>query len=169
LNIPLESRHRTCLLAVLALALGACNGARIPLQITNVSSTPDPIVGQTVSLKVEVASTVDEDFVTLQIYLPEGVRLVNGDLAWRGSLIANVPMTHQVEVCTLLEGDWAVVIIASSTRLDGDNYYDSETIHFISTIQSGKAIPGREYRPTVPPAGFGPSTPFPTPYPGTCS
>lgn len=149
--------------------LSACTPPRFPLKVTALSVMPDPVVGQTVTLRVEIVSTKDEPDTTIKIQLPEAVKLMDGDLIWRGSLKANQPQTHEVSVCVLYEGDWRISVTAYSRLSEDSTYGDTDSLHLVSTTTTGHAIPGSEYRYIQPPGGVPPSTPLPeTPPPGVC-
>ena len=153
--------------ATFAGLLTACP-PKFPLAITGISATPDPIVGRIVTLEVEIRSTRDEADVTILVQPPEGVRLVDGDLEWHGSLPAGETHSHKMSLCVLYEGDWRIYATTYSRFGPDDTYGDSETIHFISTSHDGHAVPGSEYRidqgspiPIL--------TPSPVPTPAPCS
>lgn len=151
------------------IALTACTPPRFPLQITDLSATPEPVVGQTVTLYIEIMSTKDEPNTTIEVYLPEAVKLMDGDLVWQGSLTANQPQAHEVSVCVLFEGDWRVEVESRSYQSENDSYGDLETIHFISTAITGRSVPGSKYHYTQDPNRISPSTPFPDePPPDVC-
>jgi len=152
--------------AALAVLLTACPPT-FPLTITEISAAPDPIVGEVVTLQVEITSTADESDVTILIQLPEGVRLVHGDLTWHGTLRAGEPHRHKVSLCTLYEGDWRIYATTFSQLRPGDTYGDSETIHFIATSDTGHAVPGSEYR-IVQGSPMPNFTPSPVPIPASC-
>jgi hypothetical protein len=154
-------------LAALAIVLTACP-ATFPLSITRVSASGDPIVGKVVDLEVDIRSTSDEADVAILIQLPESVRLVDGDLSWHGLLLAGETYRHEVSLCVLYEGDWRIDVNAVSRFPEGDSYGDYQTMHFISSSDTGEAIPGSKYTiiqhiPTNLP------TPSPVPTPATCS
>jgi len=100
--------------ASLLWGLAACTPARFPLEITALSVSPEPVVGQVVTLRVEIESTSDEEDVTILIQTPEAVRLMDGTLTWHGSLRAHEPQVHRVSVCVLIEGDWRIGVTAFS-------------------------------------------------------
>lgn len=136
---------KTPIVAALLLALSACTPARFPLQISDLSVSPDPVVGKVVALDVQIRSSDDEENVLLQIRLPDGVRLIEGDLEWHGSLAADEPVKQSVFLCVVYPGDWRIYIGAYSLVDGNTKYADSDTIHFISTAESGRAVPGAEY------------------------
>ena len=150
------------------LLLTACSiPPSFPLKITDLSAAPDPIVGKVVQLSVEVESSRDEEDVTILIQPPEAIELTSGDLTWNGPLRAGEPFTHTVSLCTLYEGDWRIHVTVFSRFGPDDTYGDSETMHFISTMQSGQAVPGSAYRIDQP-SPFPPPTPTPVAAPADC-
>jgi hypothetical protein len=157
-------------MALLLWGLAACTPARFPLEITALSVSPEPVVGQVVTVRVEIESTSDEDDVTVLIQIPKAVRLMDGTPTWHGSLRAGEPQVHLLSVCVLIEGDWRIDVTVSSRFPDGDTYGDYNTLHLISSADSGLGVPGHEYRATVPATRLppSPSPRHPTPVPGTC-
>ena len=165
---PRRSCHVAVLLIPAAMFLTACP-ARFPLSITAISAAPDPVVGKVVTLEIEIMSTEAENDLTLQVKPPDAVRLIDGDLAWHGSLRAGQALTHKVSLCVLYEGDWRIYVGAYSLLPDGETKYaDSETIHFISTGQSGQAVPGPQYT-IIQGSPIPVLTPSPESAPATCS
>jgi hypothetical protein len=139
------------------------------LQIIDVSVSPDPIVGQVTRLHVEVMSTEDEPDATIFVDLPEGVKVVEGDLNWKGSLTANQPQTLEVSICVLYEGDWRLWIETYSMLAEDSSYEDAETLHIQSTTESARVILGADYTITQPPGGFNMPTPLPVTVSPECS
>jgi hypothetical protein len=146
-----------------ALVLNACGQAGVPLQITDVSVSPEPIVGRTVTLTVEIMSTHDEPDVTFTIDTLEEwgtkLHLVSGEPEWAGSLTANQPQSFQFSVCVWEEGTWPIELSAVSRLHDANNniWHAFEGIHLESSINSGRLIRGSEFRIT------GEATPIPHP------
>ena len=130
--------------------LSACGQAGVPLQITNVSVSPEPIVGQVVTLTVEIMSTNDEPDVTFTLTTLEEygtkLHLVSGETEWAGSLTANQPQIFQFSVCAWEEGSWPIEISAVSRLPDGNGWHAFEKIHIESSIVSSRLIRGREFR-----------------------
>ena len=145
-------RIQTLFLVLFVLA--ACTPATAPLQITNISVTPDPVIGQTVTLRVEVMSRYDEPDAAIIIDLPPGVKLMDGELLWQGSLKANQPQTHEIAICVLYEGDWRLWIAAQSQVAENSFYGETETLHLITTGDTVRVVPGGAYRITQPPGGM---------------
>lgn len=155
-NIPLS--RSTGLIGVIAccvlLVLGACTSSRAPLKISNISVHPDPIIGQTVTLSVEVVSSRDEPEAYIIIGLPPGVKHMGGDLSWEGSLSFNQPQSHEISICVLYEGDWRLGIRTYSILSENSSYQDYQTLHLITKGDSVRVVPGGEYRITQPPGGM---------------
>jgi hypothetical protein len=168
-RLPHTYLARVAMPAILAAALLTACPPSFPLKITRVSASPDPVVGRIVTLQVEITSTQEEDDVTINIHPPEGILLIDGDLLWHGSLRAGETATHSVSLCATLEGDWGIFVIARSA-LPGDEtkYVDVESIHFISGLTRGQAIPGSQYT-IVQGSPIPVLTPSPIPAPATCS
>lgn len=139
--------------------LTACESK--PLEVTDISVHPDPVIGQTATLRVEIMSINDEKDVTINITLPDGVKLMSGDLEWKSSLIANQPQAHELELCVLYEGDWELYISTYSQYAPTSSYGDAETLHLITSADTVKVIPGRKYQITQPPGGMVYPTPVP--------
>jgi len=142
------------LFGVLLLLLSACNTSSGPLRITDISVHPDPVIGQTATLHVEVMSTKDEPDITIWIELPPGVKLMSGNLMWEGSLSANQPQSHEVDICVLYEGDWRLDIGAYSILSTTSSYEDSEVLHIINSGDGVRVAYGADYHFTQPPGGM---------------
>jgi hypothetical protein len=107
-----------------------------PIKITDMSTSAQPWIGRVVTLRVKVKTTQPAPYTDLTIVLPAGVKLVAGDLVWRGALAANKTMTNEISVCTLAGGDWRIVAQARTWQYE--DYTDltnieEEVIHFNST------------------------------------
>jgi len=137
-------------LVMLLFFLSACSPSSKPLEITSVKVSPEPVVGQIVTLEVKIQSSFDQSGVifTTDTYEEHGnkVHLISGDSSWEGSLTANQPQTFTVTVCVLEEGSWAVEFLVYSFPPGYDGLVDTETIHLESTLESGKLIPARDFR-----------------------
>ncbi len=148
---PRSILYLICVVAgVLILALlNACSSPGFPLKLTRVSVLPEPVVGRVVTLTVEAMSTRDEPDAAILVDLPKGVKLVAGDLAWHGSLIANHPQAHELTICVLYAGDWRLWIETYSRLSPNSTYQDAETLYISSTAEAAKIVPGSEYK--IPP------------------
>ena len=160
----LKSAYKFLLLGTLLVLLSACTPATAPLQLTDISISPDPVIGQIATLHIEVMSKYDEPDAAIIVDLPPGVKLMDGELLWEGSLKANQPQTHEISICVLYEGDWRLWIATSSQLSENSTYGDTETLHFITTEDTVRVVPGGAYRITQPPGGM---EVFPTDLPKT--
>jgi hypothetical protein len=106
------------------------------IMITDMSTSAQPWIGRVVTLRVKVKSTYSEPYAEIKIQLPDGVKLVEGDLVWRGELAPKKTKTHEVKVCVLSEGDWLIDaqarIWSSGDYTDVSGGYD-KAIYFNST------------------------------------
>ncbi len=163
--------RRNTLLVPIAIFTGttaivaSCTPPRSPLEISRISVSPDPILGRIVTLSVEVESSKDEPDTQLVIYLPDGIKSIEGALTWRGSLQAETPSVHQTSICVQYEGDWKIIVTAVSQRPEGYAYDTVETLRVQSSPIYGRAIMGRNYRTTQPAEGM----PLPTSLPANAS
>jgi len=140
------------LLLALWLLLGGCFSVSQPLQITNVTVSPEPKVGQIVTLTIEVSASEKEGdhpdvrvtVDTLEAY-GNKVHLVGGQANWQGALAAGESQTFQVSVCVLEEGSWPVEIDAISYLPGDQGWADLEIVQLESTLESGRLVRGHEY------------------------
>lgn len=138
-------------LFLLIIGLNACK--RVPPHpvITEAFISPDPIVGEIVTLHIEAVSGKDEHDATIDILLPEEINLVAGDLGWHGYLTANQPKVHEVSICVLRPGEnWHIFIGASSQLSATSSTGDMEILNIESTLSSAHVIRSADYRVTGP-------------------
>jgi hypothetical protein len=171
LNKPKDMIKSLSFIGLILITLIACERPpEAPLQITDISVHPDPVIGQTANLRVEIMSPDDEKDITIIVTLPDGVKLMSGELEWKGSLTADQPQTHEFALCVLYEGDWRLHISTYSTFTPTSSYGDSETLHLITSANTVRVVPGMKYRITQPPGGMVLPTPVPqTPPTDICS
>ncbi|MBK9208348.1 MAG: hypothetical protein IPL71_08625 [Anaerolineales bacterium] len=157
----LKKSHALLMLGLILATLTACERPpETPLQITDISVHPDPIIGQTATLRVEIMSIDNEKDVTIIVTLPDGMKLMSGELEWKGSLIANQPQAHEFELCVLYEGDWELHVSTYSTTLI-ESYGDSDTLILITSANTVRVVLGMNYRITQPPGRMTIPTPVP--------
>ncbi len=157
-KMNLTRAHRIWLPALLFVMLWLPAGCAVPptapLRITDISVAPEPVIGQTATLRVEVMSKYDEPDAAIIIDLPQGVKLMGGDILWEGSLKANQPQTHEISICVPYEGDWRLWMAAQSQIAENSFYGDTKTLHLIVTGDTVRVVPGGAYRITQPPGGM---------------
>jgi hypothetical protein len=99
----------------------------------------------------------DEPETTLEIFLPEGVKLVEGNLTWKGALTANQPQTHEISICTLYEGNWWIKMRARSWQAENDLKYTGEGGVILEVTQTvARVFTSENYTYTQPPETPGP-------------
>ena len=149
---PKSTLETLWVIGLILVTLTACEGK--PLQVTDVSVHPDPTIGQTATLRVEIMSIDDEKDVTIIVTLPDGVKLMSGELEWKGSLTAKQPQAHELELCVLYEGDWSLYISTYSTFTPTSSYGDAEILVLITSADAVRVVLGKNYRITQPPGGM---------------
>ena len=145
-------KRMASLFLFIGLTVSACSssgGYPYPLNITSVKVFPEPIVGEVVTLEVEIVSVDDKVDVKFTIDTLEDtgnkIHLVSGEPAWQGTLTANQPKIFQVKICVMEEGSWPVRLYTALPSSDQEGGYDFEIIQLESTLDSGKLIPSSEY------------------------
>ncbi|HNB52008.1 MAG TPA: hypothetical protein PK530_08705 [Anaerolineales bacterium] len=143
-----------------------------PLEITEATVSPDPLIGQVAILHIEFVSQDDEPETTLEIFLPEGIKLVKGDLTWKGSLTATQPQTHEISICTLYEGLWWIKMRARPWEAENDFKYTKEAGLILEVTQTNADVTTTEnFYYTQPPDTPGPrilSTALPVDWVSPC-
>lgn len=164
-----------CLFFPLVL-LASCRSASSTIDITG-EIEPDPIVGEIVTLHIEVISEKFSGDGIIDIRMSDEINFVSSDPSWqeqsgnvwewRGHLLANEPQIHEISICVTQPGWWKINMSASifgdeEKVIDGIN----SDLHIVSMVDSAEVIPSSEYEVRQPPLG---STPIPTPEPVTVS
>jgi hypothetical protein len=146
------------------LLLTACRSASSHVKVTG-EITPEPIVGEIVTLRIEAVSEKYSGEGLILIVPTEGMKGINiiGDnLEWRGEVVAGEPFIYEVPICVHQPGYWSIYFEA------GVEGWGSEAteLHITSDTDSAQVIPSSEYKVYQPPLG---STPIPTPEPVSVS
>jgi hypothetical protein len=154
-EVPMTNKltSRRYFWVVILLLLAAC-APHAPIRITDVSVHPDPLIGRTATAQIEITSSRDEQDVTIAVTLPDGVKLMSGELEWKGSLKANQSQTYEFALCVLYPGDWELYIRTYSLITPNNAYGDTETLHLITTTDTAQVVPGGRYTMTQPPGGM---------------
>jgi len=159
---PTYTRRWLLALFVLALlALSACAPSqRYLLFFTEITVSPEPLIGQVATLHLEFISDYDQPLATVDIYLPEGVKLVEGDLTWEGSLTANQSQTHDISICTEWQGNYHIGITGRLRTGQYAGFLEPETVVLDVTQTNAQVFTSENYadflrvRPT---STFGPA------------
>jgi hypothetical protein len=149
-------------LGMVLLLLTACRSSHV--KVTG-EITPEPIVGEIVTLRIEAVSEKYSGEGVIVIVPTQGLKGINilgDDLEWRGEVVAGEPFIYEVPICVHQPGIWEIYFQAAVAGIDvGENI-----LHITSDTDSAQVIPSSEYKVYQPPLG---STPIPTPEPVTVS
>lgn len=164
-----------CLIFVL---LTACTSVSPDIQI-NASISPEPVVGEIVTLRIETLSPKFGGNSQLVVFHSEEINFldigsgwqvpaagVGGDvknLGWSGPVVAGTPLIHELTLCVTKPDNWVIYI----TMGTDEGVVGADQLHIISTADSAQVIPGSDYEGELQ-APFG-STPTLTPEPVTIS
>jgi len=125
------------------------------------SISPEPIVGQEVTLHIEMESKSHAPDTLLMITLPEGVALVNGDLTWQGAIDANHIVAVEITIRVIDEGTWPVYAYAyyQFSPDSRTGFGASKTLHVISGAESATVVDDVDWKRTpIPVIQGGPQT-----------
>ncbi len=148
-NSVITPVSKSVLLGTIIFWLSACAQSSTPRHpvITEAYISPDPIVGEIVTLHIEVMSGKDEPDVTIAALLPNEINLVEGDLQWHGSLTANQPQVHELSICVLRPGEnWRIYLGVSSQLSETSSIGDGDTLNIESTANFARVIPSKDYQ-----------------------
>ena len=162
LNRQLSTKYLgwACLsLGMVLLLLTACRSASSTIKVKG-EITPEPIVGEIVTLKIEALSEKFSGDGAIWITTSDGINLVSGNSEWYGPVSAGKPFTHEVSICVFQPGFSGIYIAASIIGKDTGEIQ----LNTYSTTTSAEINPRERYN--QPPSG---STPIPTPEPVTVS
>lgn len=147
----------------LVLLLAACRKETVRIE-ANV--TPEPIVGEIVTLRIEAISEQLSGDGIITIQPSSAINIVSGGEEWRGEITVGEPFTHEVSICVLRPGRWVIFYAAGVEGHNNGVDGESGKLHIISSTDSASVIPGSKYKGYNPPPG---SPPTPTPEPITIS
>ena len=120
----------------------------VPLDI-DLSIEGLPKLNQTVKLIVTVTGLLNLPNTSLQIQLPEGFILINGDLSWKGALTTNEIKKIQALVKPVKVGNWTIKAVARSYHEWG--FYGKEDILYISVSEETATVTKEPPIPPQPP------------------
>ena len=110
-----------CSLA-LALMLGACSALpSLTMDIHTTIYSPLQIdlvldkvlrLGKEVEITATIFTSMDLLDVSAEIYLPEGSKIVDGELTWRGDLAKDESAQIHARIAFTEEGNWTIFAIA---------------------------------------------------------
>jgi hypothetical protein len=137
----------------LAVWLGACSSGNSPLKVT-AQIYPDPLVGQEVTLHVEMlAKGRDLPNTTLIVELSEGIELVAGETTWVGNLPQDEPVPFDLQIRVREAGEWTAYAHAYSDLGNGNGFGGGKKLFITSTLDSA-VVEEDINRPMTPPPGM---------------
>ena len=107
-----------------------------PIEV-NLSISKAPALNQTVELTCTVSSIFDVPNTTAQIILPDGARLVSGDLTWRGDLGADKPIFFSAKIVFKEAGNWAIEAVARHVIDEENSWGDIDVIYLNVGVDYG--------------------------------
>jgi hypothetical protein len=136
-------------LGMVLLLLTACRSSHV--KVTG-EITPEPIVGEIVTLRIEAVSkkySGEGIIVIVPSERMKGINIMDDDLEWRGEIVVGEPFIFEVPICVKQPGIWTVHFQAAVAGIDvGENI-----LYIVSDTDSAQVIPGSKYnssRVTVP-------------------
>jgi len=100
----------------------------IVLNITVSDFTKPEGLNSEANLTVTVTPKEDISNVSIKIWLPEGIQLVNGNLTWSGNLIANTSVALNVRIRMVELGEWHIFANVEENCLESDGKWHTYSI-----------------------------------------
>ncbi len=110
-------------------------GSRSPIEV-DATISPEPNVGRDVTLHIEMyARSGDHPNATLEVYLPEGIELVSGDLSWEGAIAEGETVAFDLTISVITEGEWPIDVVGRTVY-----YADVESLRITSSAEAGEVV-----------------------------
>jgi hypothetical protein len=100
------------------------------------SISPAPIVGQAVTLRVEITTTRDAPNTTLQMTLPQDIELMSGDANWQGDIKAGESITIDLVIRVNQAGDYVIDAYAFARTGPDSGFGNGKQVCIVSTLES---------------------------------
>jgi hypothetical protein len=111
--------------------------------------TGEPVLNQEVKIVFSVNPVLDAPNTFINIYLSEGIELVEGDSTWEGDIKQDEPVQVTIVVRPIQEGQWDIISyvesVFSSKRKVENTYY----LVFLTSKDSGQVSRTHFYPPPV--------------------
>jgi hypothetical protein len=111
--------------------------------------TGEPVLNQEVEIVFSVNPVLDAPNTFINIYLSEGIELVEGDSTWEGDIKQGEPIQVTIIVRPIQEGQWDIISyvesVFSSKRKVENTYY----LVFLTSRDSGQVSRTHFYPPPV--------------------
>jgi hypothetical protein len=126
------------------------------------SISPAPIVGQTVTWRIEIATSREAPNTQLQVRLPDEVELVSGEANWHGDIQPNQPVVVELLIRVTQPGEWIVEASAFSDIGGGSGFGNAKQLYVTSSTSSASVVEDvNRPLPTVPVTMVDQGTPSP--------
>jgi hypothetical protein len=113
----------------------------------------DPIIGREVDLITVLSSSSDAPNTYLEITIPEGIQIIQGDPELWISLQRNKKFKYQMKIRILNEGEYLISAYAFnqySDDADSGGFGDGETIYVYSGRNSAQVLSREDFRSQTP-------------------
>jgi hypothetical protein len=120
---------------------------------TDLDILQDPIVGREVDLSVVLSSSSDAPNTFLEITIPEGIQIIQGDPELWTSLQRNKKFEYQMKIRVLTEGEYLISAYAFnrySDDLDSGGFGDGKTIYVFSDRNTAQVLSREDIRTQTP-------------------
>lgn len=136
---------------IIALLLSVCAPSS-PMK-TDIDILQDPIVGREVDLIIKLSSSTDAPNTFLEITIPEGVQVIQGDQELWISLQRNKKYSYQMKIQIEYEGEYLISAYAFnrySESEDSGGFGAGETIYVFSSKESSQVSSREDFRSQTP-------------------
>lgn len=136
---------------VIAMLLTACAPSS-PMK-ADIDILQDPIVGREVDLIIELSSSTDAPNTFLEITIPEGVLVIQGDQELWISLQRNENYRYQMKIQIENEGEYLISAYAFhrySESEDSGGFGAGETIYVFSSKENSQVLSREDFRSKTP-------------------
>ncbi len=113
----------------------------------NFSVSEEPVLNRVVELTFTLEAAHDAPNTSIEIFLPEGIELVEGSLVWRGDLRKNEKVEHRISVKVVREGEWRIRAWVSNEKFRGFDRAFFACV--VSTRDSGKILKSCPTPPSI--------------------
>jgi hypothetical protein len=150
-QIPMDKKSISFALVIISALLTACAPSS-PLE-TDLDILQDPIVGREVDLSIVLSSSSDAPNTFLEITIPEGIQIIQGDPELWVSLQRNKKFQYQLKIRVLKAGEYLIAAYAFNPYFNEENsegFGDGETIYVFSGINTAQVLSKEDFRTQTP-------------------
>ena len=138
-------------LVIISALLTACAPSS-PMK-TDLDILQDPIVGREVDLSIVLSSSSDAPNTFLEITIPEGIQIIQGDPELRVSLQRNMKFQYLLKIRVLKAGEYLISAYAFnqySNEENSEGFGDGETIYVFSDRNTAQVLSREDFRSQTP-------------------